>query len=182
MRKPDSPQRRRLLQLAAMGVAAAWLPGCRDDGYPEQELRSRFLGDLSRLPDLNGNTVSFSVYSGVALVVNIWASWCPPCVVEMPSLEKLSSIFNPRDLRVIGVSVDSDLNLMHEFLLRSKLTFPMLLDRGNKVLRIPVFPSTFLLGRDHTIAQIIVGERDWASQKMVEEVERLLVVQRQSSA
>ena len=177
-----SPQRRRLLQLAAMSVAAAWLPGCQDDGYPEQELRRRFLHDLSRLPDLDGNEAPFSTYSGVALVVNIWASWCPPCVLEMPSLEKLSSIFNPRDLRVIGVSVDSDLNLMHEFLIRSKLTFPMLLDRGNKVLRIPIFPSTFLLMRDHSIAQIIVGERDWAGEKMVEEVERLLLVRRQSPA
>ena len=175
---PESPQRRRLLLLAMMGVATVCLPGCRDDGYPEDELRRRFLQDLSLLPDLDGNVVPFTVYSGAALVVNIWASWCPPCVVEMPSLEKLGTFFSPRDLRVIGVSVDSDLNLVHEFLLRSKLTFPMLLDRGNKVLRIPVFPSTFLLRRDHTIAQIIVGERDWASQKMIEEVERLLAVQR----
>lgn len=174
----DSPQRRRLLQLAMAGVAAVCLPGCRDDGYPEEELRRRFLHDLSRLPGLDGRVAPFSVYSGAALVVNIWASWCPPCVVEMPSLEKMGTFFSSRDLRVIGVSVDSDLNLVREFLLRSKLTFPMLLDRGNKILRIPIFPSTFLLRRDHTIAQIIVGERDWASQKMVEEVERLLAVRR----
>ena len=178
MEMPDSLQRRRLIQLAITGIVSACLPACKDNGYPEQELRGRFLNDLSQLPDIDGNEVPFSVYSGAALVVNIWASWCPPCVIEMPSLEKMSTLFNPRDLRVIGVSVDSDLNLVREFLLRSKLTFPMLLDRGNKLLRIPIFPTTFLLKRDHTIAQIIVGERDWASQKMVHEVEQLLAVQR----
>lgn len=178
MRAPANPERRRLLQLAVAGIAAAWLPGCKDNGYPEQDLRGRFLHDLSQLPGLDGNVVPFSVYSGTALVVNIWASWCPPCVVEMPSLEKMGTFFSPRDLRVIGVSVDSDLNLVREFLLRSKLTFPMLLDRGNKILRIPIFPSTFLLRRDHSIAEIVVGERDWASQKMLDEVEGLLKVKR----
>lgn len=178
METPDSSHRRRFLKSAVIGVAVACVTGCRDDGYPEEDLRRRFLRDLSQLPDLNGNVAPFSVYSGVALVVNIWASWCPPCVVEMPSLEKMGTFFSPRDFRIIGVSVDSDLNLVREFLLRSKLTFPMLLDRGNKLLRIPIFPSTFLLRRDHTIAQIVVGERDWASQKMVDEVEQKLAVKR----
>lgn len=173
-----SSYRRRFLKLAVMGMAAVCLPGCRDDGYPEEELRRRFLHDLSQLPDLHGNVVPFSVYSGVALVVNIWASWCPPCVVEMPSLEKMGKFFDPKDLRVIGVSVDKDLNLVREFLLRSKLTFPMLLDRGNEVLRTPIFPSTFLLRRDHTIAQVVVGERDWVGQKMIEEIEQKLAVKR----
>lgn len=178
MTVPDSLRRRRFLELALMGVVVACLPGCRDDSSPGEELRHRFLKDLSGLPDLDGNVPSLSSYSGAALVVNIWASWCPPCVLEMPSLEKLSTLFNPRDLRVIGVSVDSDLNLVREFLLRTKLSFPMLLDSGNKILRIPIFPSTFLLRRDHTIANVVVGERDWASEEMIVEVERLLGVAR----
>ncbi len=170
----ESAQRRRLLQFALLGAAAAWLPGCRDDG----DLRGRFLQDISRLPNLDASMTPFSTYSGIALVVNIWASWCPPCVLEMPSLEKLSTLFHPGDLRVIGVNVDEDLNLAHEFLPRYRITFPMLLDRDNQILRVPSFPSTFLLRRDHTIADIIVGEQDWADPKVVEKIEELLAVRR----
>ena len=175
---PENMQRRRLLQLALIGAMAALFPGCKDGGYPDQELRGRFLQDLSRLPNLDATITPFATYAGVALVVNIWASWCPPCVIEMPSLEKLSRIFGPQDLQVIGVTVDSDLNLVHEFLLRAQLTFPMLLDHGNNILRVPVFPSTFLLRRDHSIARIVVGERSWADSKMVDEIETLLDVRR----
>ena len=172
-------QRRRLLKFALLGVAATLLAGCRDDGQPDKELRARFLLDISRLPNLDGSTTTpFSTYSGVALAVNIWASWCPPCVLEMPSLEKLSKLFNPRDFQVIGVSVDSDLNLANEFLLRNRLTFPQLLDHSNSILRLPNFPSTFLLRRDHTIARIVVGERDWAAPEMLDEIEELLAVRR----
>ncbi len=174
----ESAQRRRLLQFALLGAAAAWLPGCRDDFQPGADLRGRFLRDISRLPNPDASMTPFSTYSGVALVVNIWASWCPPCVFEMPSLEKLSTLFHPDDLRVIGVSADTDLNLLHEFLLSSRITFPILLDRDNEILRVPSYPSTFLLRRDHTIADIIVGERDWADTKMVEEIEELLAVRR----
>ena len=168
------------MQAGAVGVWSLWWGGCSKVDTSE-DIRTRFLENIKLLPDVEGNILPFSIYSGTALVVNVWASWCPPCVIEMPSLQKLGDLFNPRDLRVIGVSVDSDLNLVREFLIRSKLSFPILLDQGNKVLRIPIFPSTFLLRRDHTIAKIVVGEQDWASEKSVDEVERLLLIRRANS-
>ena len=168
------------MQAGAVGIGSLLWGGCSEVDTSE-ELRTRFFENIKLLPDLDGNIPPFSVYSGTALVVNVWASWCPPCVIEMPSLQKLGALFNPRDLRVIGVSVDSDLNLVREFLIRTKLSFPILLDQGNKVLRVPIFPSTFLLRRDHTIAKIVVGEQDWASEKLVDEVERLLLIRRANS-
>lgn len=174
----DSLDRRRFLQLTLLGAASGFLSSCRNKEDPLQAIRGRFLQDVSQLPNLDGSITPFSVYSGVALVVNIWASWCPPCVQEMPSLEKLGSLFSPKDLQVIGISVDNDVNLVREFLLRTPLTFPLLWDRGNNTLRIPTFPSTFLLHRDHAIARTIVGEQDWASPRMIEETEKLLEVRR----
>ena len=172
--------RRRFLQAGAVAIGSLWWGGCSEIDTSE-ELRTRFLENVKLLPDLEGDIPSFSIYSRTALVVNVWASWCPPCVIEMPSLQKLGELFHPRDLRVIGVSVDSDLNLVREFLIRTKPSFPILLDQGNKVLRVPTFPSTFLLRRDHTIAKIVVGEQDWASEKLVEEIERLLFIRRANS-
>ncbi len=171
-------QRRQLLQFTAIGLAAALLPACHGDMQPEEGVRDRFMQGISRLPGMDGKITPFSVYSGVALIVNIWASWCTPCRVEMPSLEKLGALFDPGDLRVIGVTVDTDLNLVREFLLRDRITFPLLHDPDNNILRVSIFPSTFLLRRDHTIARIIVGERDWIDAKMIAEIEALLAVQR----
>lgn len=100
----------------------------------------------------------------------------------MPSLEKLGTLFSPKDLLVIGISVDGDRNLAREFSLRYNITIPMFSDSdqtlSNGILRIPVFPVTYLLRRDHTIARIITGARDWVGATMVDEIEKLLAVRR----
>lgn len=177
-----SGSRRQLLRYALAGAAAVLLPACNGssglaagDHFPEIDL-----------PYLDGHAVPFAPPAGVPLIINFWASWCEPCREEMPSLEKLSRIFRPEELLVIGVTVDSDVNLAREFSLRGKLTFPMLSDSGlvlaSRKLHIPVFPATFLLQRDRTIARVTVGARDWASPTMVKEIEGLLAVRRSTPA
>jgi peroxiredoxin len=134
------------------------------------------------LPDLDGKAAFPSAFSGVALSMNFWASWCDPCRREMAGLQKLSTLFNPGELLVVGVDVDSDVNLAREFILKNDLTFPMLSDRdmkvSNGILRIPGFPMTFLLTRERTIAKIVTGERDWMEPRTIEEIETLLNVRR----
>jgi peroxiredoxin len=173
-----SSMRRQLLKFLALGVAVCSVPACR--GERKLGPGDRF-PDVS-LPDLQGSVVPFSVYSNVALVVNFWATWCEPCRREMPDLEKLGSLFRPGDLRVIGITVDKDINLAREFSFKYKLTFPLLSDASqalsNSILQISGFPATYLLRRDHSIASIIVGAREWAGPKMVGEIERLLDVSR----
>ena len=173
-------QRRQLLRLAMVSATAAFLPACRD-GKPKILAQGDRFPDIA-LPDLNGHMMSFAAYPNVPLVVNFWASWCEPCRREMPSLEKLSTLFHPQDLLVVGVAVDSDRNLAREFSLYYKLTISMLSDNdqalSSGILHIPAFPVTYLLRRDRTIARIIVGARDWADQEMVDEIEELLAVRR----
>lgn len=172
--------RRQLLQLAAIGAVTALLPACGNQTVAKGD---RF-PDVA-LPDLDGRITPFSAYSDVALVVNFWATWCEPCRREMPALEKLSTLFRPGDLRVIGVAVDSDVNLPREFGMRYKLTFPVLSDSNqavtNGILRIPGFPATYLLRRDRTIARIVIGAQEWAEPKMLAEIEALLAVRRISA-
>jgi len=175
-----SAQRRRLLQLVALGIAAVFLPACRND-KPAGLTQGDLFPDIV-LPALDGHVTPSVAYRDVPRVINFWATWCEPCRREMPSLEKLSTLFFPKDLLVIGISVDSDHNLAREFSLRYKLTIPMLSDSdqalSNGILRIPAFPVTYLLKRDRTIARIIVGARDWADPVMVDEIGRLLAVRR----
>ena len=178
-----SAQRRQLLRLVLIGVAAAFIPACWK-GEPKVLAQGDRFPDVA-LSGLDGSMTSLAVYADIPLVVNFWATWCEPCRREMPSLEKLSTLFYPKDLQVIGVTVDSDRNLAHEFSLRYKLTIPMLSDSdqalSNGILRIPAFPITYLLKRDHTIARIIVGARDWSGSAMVNEIEGLLAVQRHAA-
>lgn len=168
------------MQLAAIGGAAALLPACRDQQAAPPGRGDRF-PDIA-LPALDGRKVPFSAYANIALVVNFWATWCAPCRHEMPDLEKLGSLFPPEDLRVIGVTVDNDVNLAREFSLRHKLTFSMLSDSdqalSSRALHITGFPTTYLLKRDHSIAGIIVGARRWVESGMIDEIERLLAVRR----
>lgn len=172
------------MQFALIGVAAACIPACRKDELKELKQGDRF-PDIA-LPSLDGHMASFAAYQNAVLIVNFWATWCEPCRREMPDLEKLSTLFYPKDLRVIGISVDSDRNLAREFNLRYKLTIPMLSDSdqtlSSGVLRIPAFPITYLLRRDRTIARIIVGARDWASPEMIKEIEGLLAVRQIAAA
>lgn len=175
-----SASRRRLLQLAALGAATALLPACRDEAAPVPGQGDRF-PDVA-LPDLDGRPGSLSAYSNVALIVNFWATWCKPCRLEMPSLEKLATMFRPEDLRVVCINVDSDQNLAREFNASHKLALPLLSDSdqalSNRVLRITGYPTTYLLKRDHTIASIIVGARDWVAPQMIGEIEAQLSVRR----
>lgn len=177
-----SAQRRQLLRFALAGAATLLLPACSASSGPTE-------GDLFPqidLPTLAGHAVPFTPPAGIPLVINFWASWCEPCRDEMPSLERLSGLFRPEDLLVIGITVDSDVNLAREFGLHEKLSFPLLSDNGqalaNGKLRIPVFPVTYLLQRDRTIARVVVGGRDWAEPRMVEEISKLLAVRHSAAA
>ena len=175
-----STQRRRLLRLAAVGITTLFLSACRK-GEPAGLVQGDHFPDIV-LPALDGHIAAPATYQDVPLVVNFWATWCEPCRREMPSLEKLGTLFHPKDLLVIGISVDSDRNLAREFSLRYKLTIPMLSDSdqalSSGILRIPAFPITYLLRRNRTIARIIVGARNWADTGIINEIEKLLVVRR----
>jgi len=181
---PDTnAARRQFLQLIMLGMAGYVLGGCKSEGQLESEFRNRFLQNFPKFPRFQPSEHTAALhsptsYSGVALVVNIWASWCGPCVYEMPSLQKLGTFFKPEDLQIIGINVDKDFNLMREFLLRNQLNFPVVLDPANEMLRAPYLPSTFLLRRDHTIAQVFVGDRDWSNPSVISEIEKLLTIKR----
>lgn len=159
-------------------MALAALPACRND-TPRPPAEGDRFPEIA-LPDLDGRSSPWSVYAGAALVVNFWATWCDPCRREMPSLQQLSTRFRAEDLRVIGITVDDDLNLVKEFLLRYHITFPLLADHGQALARtalhIPAIPMTYLLTRERTIARIVAGGRDWADAAALGEIEAALRV------
>jgi thiol-disulfide isomerase/thioredoxin len=173
-------RRRHCLFALSGGALLLALPACRKATLSEGAGQVGEAFPLVSLPDFDGRMQSLAAYQGVALVVNFWASWCAPCRREMPSLDRLGKFFLPTDLRVIGIAVDSDVNLAREFGLHYQLNFPLWLDSdravAEKTLHIPVFPITYLLNREHKIMRVVMGEQDWSGAPMLADIQRLLNV------
>lgn len=115
------------------------------------------------------------------LVVNFWATWCPPCRREMPSLEQLSKTLNSNNFAVIGLSVDEDVMLASEFLNQNKITFANYFDKGGvmaKRLGLLAYPETFVIAPNRTLVRRITGFHDWSSPEMVNMLEEMYETQR----
>jgi peroxiredoxin len=159
------PARRRLLMLGAGGFGALALAACQrepgglDEPFPE-----------FALPDLAGTVHTSAEFRGQPLVVNFWATWCPPCRAEIDDLDKLQRDLAPRGVRLLAVSVDSDANLVREFLQGRTPAFLVLMDTAQAwsrtALSMPGLPTTYLVGADGNIRTAWVGARDWSSPRV----------------
>jgi cytochrome c biogenesis protein CcmG/thiol:disulfide interchange protein DsbE len=114
-------------------------------------------------------TKSLDDYKGKVVLLNVWATWCEPCKVEMPSIEKLHKEFGPRGLAVVAVSVDDAGTEEHirEFVKELGLTFEILHDPTGATSRsyqVTGYPETFVIARDGTIRKKIIGAADWSSE------------------
>jgi len=102
------------------------------------------------LKDLSGKTWTFAELRGKVVLVNFWATWCPPCRKEMPDLEALYERFGAQGLAVLGIS-DEEAAKVQPFIRERKISFPVLLDPGRKVNEMFVvegIPKTFVYDRD----------------------------------
>ena len=118
-------------------------------------------------PGLDGKMVSLSDYKGKVVLVNIWATWCPPCVNEMPSMEKLYRKFKRENFEILAVSIDeTGPKAVAPFMEKTRLTFPALIDSKGaikSVYRISAIPESFIIDKQGFLIKKIVGPLDWAS-------------------
>ena len=131
-----------------------------------------------RLPALAGGEGDLASQRGKIVVLNFWATWCPPCVAEMPSLERLYKTLTPEGLSVVTVSTDEDQTELREFVSRHGLTLPVLLDPGGRVAgggyRTTGYPETFLIDRQGRILKHVVGPAEWDSPETLAELRKLM--------
>jgi peroxiredoxin len=116
------------------------------------------------LTDLSGKTWTLKDLRGKVVLVNFWATWCPPCRKEMPDLETLNQRFGPQGLVILGIS-DEDAATVSPFITGHKVTYPILLDPGRKVnelFQIEGIPKTFIYNRD---GKIVAQSIDMRTQK-----------------
>ena len=142
-----------------------------------------FLGDelfpvavASKAPPIEGVTLDSSRrmktladYSDKVVLLNIWATWCEPCRVEMPSIEKLHREFGTRGLAVVAVSIDDPgaEQRVLDFVKELGLTFEVLHDPKQVTSRnyqVTGYPETFVIARDGTIRRKVIGATNWSSE------------------
>ena len=153
----------RLLLILLIGVMAYGLPGCTDKKQNNANIGEVFpLLVLNQLKSINGTNTDFS---NKTLLINFWATWCTPCRKEMPDLQKLSETLDQSQFAVIGISVDTDTNLVKEFLIQHRIRFANYQDDNfqiaTQLLGIEAFPETFVVSPTGTILKRISGEQFW---------------------
>ena len=118
-----------------------------------------------QLPALEGNPVSLSDYRGKVVMVHFWATWCPPCVEEMPELELLYQTLKGEGLEILAISADKgDGSAVSAFMKRNGLTLPVLLDPQASVSRSYgtfKLPETYIVDRQGVVAYKAIGSREW---------------------
>ena len=118
-------------------------------------------------PGLDGKMVSLSDYKGKVVLLNIWATWCPPCVEEMPSMERLYQKFKGQNFEILAVSIDEPgLKAVAPFMKKSNLTFPALIDSEGAikaVYGITGIPESFIIDKQGNLIKKIIGPVDWAT-------------------
>jgi cytochrome c biogenesis protein CcmG/thiol:disulfide interchange protein DsbE len=129
------------------------------------------------LPDLDGNQVSLSDFEGQVVVLDLWATWCPPCRVEIPFLESLHEELGPEGLVVLGVGLDQGgADVLAPFAADNGITYRVLV--GDRAIQerygVTGIPTTFLIGKDGRIAGKHVGYHPSMAEEMRAQVERLL--------
>jgi peroxiredoxin len=126
----------------------------------EEEDRARNSANFT-LRDLNGRPWTLKDLKGKVVMLNFWATWCPPCRKEMPDLESLYKQFASQGLLVLGVS-DDDPDKVREFVQKQGTTYPVLLDPGSRVnhlLHIEGIPKTFVFDREGKIVSQSIDMR-----------------------
>ena len=129
------------------------------------------------LPDLSGKTVRLQDLRGKVVIVNLWATWCTPCVAEMPTLETLWKTMAGKDVVLLAVNQDEATGGVRDWVDGRELTFPVLLDPRAQVAPewgVTGYPETFVVDRTGRIVHHHVGFRDWSEPDIVAAIERLL--------
>jgi peroxiredoxin len=164
-----------LILLVALGAGTALLSRTKSTGP-----KIIAAGDQApefRLRSIDGKTVSLADHRGKVVLVHFWATWCPPCVEEIPTLERFSQQIFGTDIEVLAISVDDSADVLKTFLDKNRVHFPVLLDPGRATAGsygTLKFPETYIVGRDGVVRYKVIGPKDWSVRENVETVRSLL--------
>jgi thiol-disulfide isomerase/thioredoxin len=132
------------------------------------------------LGNLKGDKLDVGQLHGKVVVVNFWATWCPPCRKEMPSMQRLSDKLASRPFAMLGVNVGESAEEVQAFLKQVPLDFPILLDADGVSLKpwqVFAFPTSYVLDKQGRLRLGLFGSIEWDAPDVVERIEALLAEQ-----
>jgi peroxiredoxin len=161
------PTQRRILYLLILSLGSAWIlvsadrSGVSTSGQipaPQQG----FLAPDFALETLTGETVKLSDLRGQAVLVNLWATWCPPCREEMQTIETVYQEYKDQEFIVLAVNMtyQDDASAIAPFIDKQRLTFPILLDETSTAAtayQLHSLPSSYFIRRDGIINEVVIG-------------------------
>jgi cytochrome c biogenesis protein CcmG/thiol:disulfide interchange protein DsbE len=138
-------------------------------------LRDRIVQEGDSAPDFsitadNGRTITAANFGGKLLLLNFWATWCPPCIEELPSLDQFQRQFANSGLVVLGVSVDKDEKAYRRFLSRVNVSFLTARDPDSKISAdygTFQYPESYLINRDGKVVMKVINATNWVDEKML---------------
>lgn len=158
-----------LVALLAYGVASQGTDSTIDDALKKGQ---RVAAPTASLPQLGGSgKASLGDYRGKVVVLNFWASWCPPCIDELPLLERTQRRLASRNATVLGVNYKDIPEDAQKFVDRFDLTYPSVRDRDGEFAKdygARAFPETFVIDRRGRIAALLRGplDQDWLDETL----------------
>ncbi len=183
----------RMCFLSALMLVAAGLLGCggEKESNPanktpqtsgtqplKESPEEGFLAPDFSLPDLGGKSVTLSDFRGKVVLLNFWATWCPPCRREIPSLKRLYQLRKDREFEIVAVSVDkASSSKVASFVASYQMSFPVLVNpRGDVGQRYwtRAVPTSFLLDKKGVIRWKVVGPREWDGAETLAKIDQLL--------
>lgn len=137
-----------------------------DLGFEPARKEARVPFELSAM---DGTTRTLDDYAGSYVLLNFWATWCAPCRIEMPALERLHQELAGRGLRVVGVDIGEETGDVRRFVEETGITFEIVIDHDlstGRVYAARSLPMTYILDPEGTIVARAIGVRDWDSEPM----------------
>ncbi|MDO8445789.1 MAG: TlpA disulfide reductase family protein [Deltaproteobacteria bacterium] len=145
-----------------------------EKGPPEKGMASV---DIT-VHDLEGKTISLSQLKGKVVVLNFWATWCPPCREEMPSMEALYQKYKEnKEFVMLLVSIDENIDTVREFMKTNNYSMPVYHDpnkEAGSAYGITGVPETFLIDKKGVISEKIIGPADWMKPDVIDFINGLL--------
>lgn len=132
---------------------------------------------IFKIENMSGEMTGLDAYKGNIVFLNFWATWCPPCVLEMPAMDSLYKTFKDQGLVVVAINDYEPRARVEKFLKTKDYSFPILIDPSGKVsedFRAIALPYTFIINKEGFVIGKVIGMRDWSSPESVEFFKELL--------
>ena len=128
------------------------------------------------LKDIDGKEYRLSQYRGKVVVVNFWATWCPPCREEMPSMERAYEKLKKSGILILAINIGEDEDAIFKFTADYPVSFPLLMDQDSRVINqwpVTALPTTYVVDPEGRIVYRAIGSREWDNEALLKKLEAL---------